>query len=315
MERTDALDATMDLNRVAVFLRVIEAGSFTAAAATLGVRKSSVSRSVAALEAELGIRLLQRTTRRLHLTDAGRAYHDRARDALAGLEEARQEVSALGASPRGVVRVTAPGDLAGALAEVTHAFVHACPEVRVEVSLTARVVDLVREGFDLAVRAGVLADSSLLARRLGDTDLGLFASPGYLDGAGRPRRLADLERHECVLYRAGGTAATWRLSGPRGEEQVTVHGHVDTDEFAFVRAMLLAGSGIGLAPIFMFGPLAEEGALERVLPRLALRGAALHVVWPSRRYEPAAVVRYRQALEEALPRALGRAASATAPAA
>src|SRR5512137_621338 len=113
MERTDAMDATVDLNRVRVFLRVVEAGSFTGAAAALGVRKSSVSRSVAALEAELGIRLLQRTTRRLSLTDAGRVYHDRARDALGGLEEARQAVSVLGSAPRGLVRVTAPGDLAG----------------------------------------------------------------------------------------------------------------------------------------------------------------------------------------------------------
>src|SRR5512137_381587 len=304
MERTDAFHATVDLNRVRVFLRVVEAGSFTAAAAALGVRKSSVSRSVAALEAELGIRLLQRTTRRIHLTDAGRAYHDRARDALAGLEEARQEVSALGAAPRGVVRVTAPVDLAGAIAEVTDRFVRAFPDVRVEVSLTARVVDLVREGFDLAVRAGVLADSSLLARRLGDTDLGLYASPAYLEAAGRPRRLADLERHECVLYRAGGTAATWRLSGPRGEEQVHVRGRIDADEFEFVQAMVLAGSGIGLAPVFRLAPLVEAGELERVLPRLVQRGASVHVVWPSRRFEPAAVVRYRQALEASLPRAL-----------
>jgi DNA-binding transcriptional LysR family regulator len=307
MERTDASHATIDLNRVRVFLRVVEAGSFTAAAAALGVRKSSVSRSVAALEAELGIRLLQRTTRRIHLTDAGRAYHDRARDALAGLEEARREVSSLGAAPRGVVRVTAPVDLAGVLAEVTDAFLRANPEVRVEVNLTARVVDLVREGFDLGVRAGVLADSSLLARRLGDTDLGLYAAPRYLDAAGRPRRLADLERHRCVLFRAGAGTQAWKLTGPRGDEQVVVRGRVDADEFAFVRAMLLAGAGIGLAPVFMLEPLAQSGALERVLPRLAQHGAALHVVWPSRRFEPAAVVRYRQALEEALPQAMGRA--------
>lgn len=297
----------MDLNRVAVFLRVVQAGSFTDAARSLGVRTSSVSRSVAALEADLGIRLLQRTTRRLSLTDAGRAYHDRARDALSSLEDAREAVSALGAEPRGLVRVTAPVDLAGALADVTARFLHTHPAVHVETVLTARVVDLVREGFDLAVRAGVLADSSLLARRLGDSDLGLYASPAYLAAAGRPRRLADLERHACVLYRAGGTSATWRLSGPRGEEQVTVHGRADTDEYAFVRAMVLGGSGIGLGPIFMFGPLAASGAMERVLPRLALRGAAVHVVWPSRRFEPAAVVHYRQALEASLPAVLAHA--------
>jgi DNA-binding transcriptional LysR family regulator len=296
----------MDLNRVAVFVRVVQAGSFTAAAAALGTQKSSVSRSVAALEADLGIRLLQRTTRKLSLTDAGRAYHERARDALASLEEAREAMSSLGSEPRGLVRVTAPVDLASALAEVTTRFLRSHPAVHVDVALSARVVDLVREGFDLAVRAGVLADSSLMARRLGDTDLGLFASPAYLDAAGRPRRLSDLERHECVLHGAGGTSATWRLTGPRGEEQVSVRGRIDTDEYALVRAALLSGFGVGLAPVFLVAPLVESGQLERVLPRLALRGAALHIVWPSRRFEPAAVVRYRQALEESLPGVLAR---------
>jgi DNA-binding transcriptional LysR family regulator len=291
----------MDLNRVVVFLRVAEAGSFTAAAKALGTQKSSVSRSVAALEADLGIRLLQRTTRKLALTDAGRAYYERVRDAVATLDEAREAASSLGAEPRGLVRITAPVDLAGALAEVTARFLRSHPAVHVEAALTARVADLVREGFDLALRAGVLTDSSLMARRLGGTDHGLFASPGYLDRAGRPRRLSELERHECVLHRAGGTAATWRLTGPRGEEQVTVSGRVDTDEFALVRALLQSGFGIGLAPIFMMAPLVGSGELERVLPKLALRGAAVHVVWPSRRFEPVAVVRFRQALEESLP--------------
>ncbi len=294
----------MDLNRVAVFVRVVEAGSFTRAAVALGVRTSSVSRSVAALEAELGIRLLQRTTRRLSLTDAGRAYHDRARDALAGLEEARESVSTLGTAPRGLVRVTAPVDLEDALAAVTAGFLRAYPEVRVEMTLTARVVDLVREGFDLAVRAGVLADSALLSRRLGDTDLGLFASPAYLDASGRPRRVADLARHDCVLFRAGAPQATWQLSGPRGEEPVVARGRVDADEMGFVQSMLLAGHGIGLLPAFLAASSVAAGRLERVLPRHAVRGPAMHVVWPSRRFEPAAVVRFRQALEAGLPAAL-----------
>ncbi len=290
----------MDLNRIAVFARVVEAGSFTAAAAALGVRKSSVSRSVAALEETLGIRLLQRTTRRLSLTDAGAAYYARARDALAGIEEAQRAASSLGAEARGVVRITAPVDLAGDLARVTSAFVRAHPAVRVEVSLTARLVDLVKEGFDLAVRAGPLVDSSLLARKLGETEIGLFASPAYLDRAGRPRRLSDLARHDCVLYRAAGATAIWRLSGPRGEEEVSVRGRVETDEFAFVRAAAREGVGIAFTPIGMVASLVESGDLERVLPRYALRGAPVHIVWPSRGFEPAAVRLLRDALVEAL---------------
>jgi len=300
----------VDLNRITVFVRVVEAGSFTGAAAVLGLRKSSASRSVAALEADLGIRLLQRTTRKLSLTDAGRAFYDRARDALAGLDEARNAVSSLGAAPRGLVRITAPVDLAADLAAVTTVFLRAHPDVRVETLLTARYVDLVKEGFDLAIRAGSLADSSLLARKLGESEFGLFASPAYLDAAGRPRRLADLARHECVLYRAGSATARWRLSGPRGDEEVSVRGRVDTDELAFVRAMVLAGFGIALVPVStMIRPLVASGVLERVLPRYALRGAVVHIVWPSRRFEPAAVALFREALAEALPRSLGRASS------
>jgi DNA-binding transcriptional LysR family regulator len=300
----------VDLNRIEAFVRVVEAGSFTAAAAGLGLRKSSVSRNVAALEADLGIRLLQRTTRSLSLTDAGRAYYDRTRDALAGIEEARQAVSSLGAEPRGVVRVTAPVDLTRDLATVTAAFLRTNVGVRVETVLTARYVDLVKEGFDLAVRAGPLTDSSLHARRVGDAEVALFASRSYLDVAGRPRRLADLARHECVLYRAGSSVTRWRLSGPRGDEEVSVHGRADTDEFAFVRAMVLAGFGIALVPVTFVAPFAETGEIERVLPRYAQRTSPVHIVWPSRRFEPAAVRLFREALAESLPRSLGRTGSA-----
>lgn len=292
----------MDLNHVAVFVRVVETGSFSAAATALGLRRSSVSRNVAALEDALGIRLLQRTTRRLALTDAGRAYHDRAKDALAALGEARESVAALGAAPRGLVRVTAPLDLADGLAAATGPFLAAHPGVRVDVLLTARVVDIVAEGVDLAIRAGALKDSSLVARRLGAIEYGLFASPRYLEGAGRPRRLSEVAHHACVLYRAGGATATWRMDGPRGPEQVTVRGRVDCDDLAFVRAMLLADGGIGWAPTYMFDPLVQSGALERVLPRLSLGHSAVHVVWPSRRFEAAAVVAYRAAIEATLPR-------------
>ena len=290
----------MDLNRIAVFARVVEAGSFTAAAAALGVRKSSVSRSVAALEEALGIRLLQRTTRRLSLTDAGAAYYARARDALAGIEEAQRAAASLGADAHGVVRLTAPVNFAGDLAKVTSAFVRAHPAVRIEVSLTARSVDLVKEGFDLAVRAGSLRDSSLLARKLGEDELGLVASPAYLARAGRPRRLSDLARHDCILYRGTGATAVWRLSGPRGEEDVSVRGSVETDEFTFVRASAREGVGIAFIPVGMVASLVESGELERVLPRYAWRGAPVHIVWPSRGFEPAAVRLLRDAIIEAL---------------
>lgn len=299
----------MDLNRIAVFARVVEAGSFTAAAEALGVRKSSVSRSVAALEAELGIRLLQRTTRKLALTDAGRAYHDRTRDALAALDEAQHAAASLGAAPRGLVRLTAPNGLAAGLGPVTAAFVRAHPDVRVEVVLTARFVDMVKEGFDLAVRGGPLGDSSLLARKVADTEHGFFASRDYLTAAGRPRRLAELSRHECVLYRTASGSAVWQVDGPAGPEEVTVRGRIAADDYEFVSAVVQAGLGIGLGPEPAFAPAVQAGLLERVLPRYAKRVAPLHIVWPSRRFEPAAVTMLREALAEELPRWIGRHAA------
>jgi DNA-binding transcriptional LysR family regulator len=168
--------------------------------------------------------------------------------------------------------------------------------------LTARYVDLVKEGFDLAVRAGTLTDSSLLARKVVDTELGLFAAPAYLDAAGRPRRLAQLAEHECVLYRAGGSSATWRLTGPRGEEEVKVRGRADSDELAFVRAMLLAGFGIGLAPVHLFAPLVESGGLERVLPRYARRSAPVHSCGRAAGSSPPRSRSSGEALAGALPR-------------
>jgi DNA-binding transcriptional LysR family regulator len=209
--------STIDLNQVATFVKVVESGSFTAAAAALGLPKSSVSRGVGRLEDSLGVRLLQRTTRKLHLTEAGRGYFQQARVALGGLHEANAVVADLGQEPHGTVRITTPADSGdGLFANLIAGFVALHPRIRVEVSLTGRRVDLVAEGFDLAVRAGPLDDSSLVARRVAATDLRLYAAPSYLERRGRPRRLADLAAHDCLALRTSQGLFPWRLTGPRG---------------------------------------------------------------------------------------------------
>src|SRR5262245_19114285 len=191
----------MDLNRISLFVAVVEARSFSAAARTLGVPKSSVSRGVAQLESDLGVRLLQRTTRALHLTDAGHAYFDQVSRALAAVGEATAQVSDMQGSARGVVRLTAPTDMP-ALAALLARFVELHPEIHVETVITARHVDLVEEGIDLAVRAGKLRDSSLIARRAGRDVMALFASPRYLKRNPPPRRVRDLAEHQCLMFRA-----------------------------------------------------------------------------------------------------------------
>ncbi len=282
----------MDLNRIATFVRVVEKESFTAAAAALGVPKSSVSRSIARLEEEIGVQLLQRTTRKLSLTDAGRDYFQRARIALDGLDEATAAVSESGVKPQGVVRVTAPGDVGVLmLADIVAEFVKKYPGIRIDLSLTSRRVNLVDEGFDMAVRAGRMADSSLIARKLGAADMGLFASPAYLKRRGRPKKLAELASHDCIFFRSSDSGTKWRLTGPDGETSVEVNAIVSVDDMMFMQRAVLAGIGIGSIPRL---PLqCKKDDLVRVLPEFTIAGASLNAVWPASRHVPARVALFR----------------------
>src|SRR5262245_27318919 len=183
----------VDLNLVAAFARVVEAGSFTAAAASLGLPKSSVSRAVARLEDTLGVRLLQRTTRQLGLTQAGHRYLAEIRDPIARLAEASSQTSELGQEPRGLVRISiAPEATHGVLSRILVDFVQRHPKVQVDVVVTGRRVNLIDEGIDLALRAGPLGDSTLVARKVAVSQLRLYAAPSYLERRGQPRRLTDL---------------------------------------------------------------------------------------------------------------------------
>ena len=288
----------MDLNRVSAFVRVVQDGSFTAAARALGLPKSSVSRSVAQLELDLGIRLLHRTTRQLHLTDAGAAYFERVSRALGDIGEATSAASDAQSELSGVVRVTAPVDIGiWSLAGIIGRFVRKHPKIRVEVSLTGRVVDLVAEGFDLAVRAGPLRDSSLVARRVGELQSVAYASPRYLERRGTPQALEDLVNHDCVLFRSTGGTATWELRHTDGTVgSVNVSGLVSSDDLSFVRKAVLAGSGIGVLPTFLCGRAEGTGKLVRVLGDWSLNGAVLHVAYPSARFVPQRVVVLREHL-------------------
>jgi DNA-binding transcriptional LysR family regulator len=294
IELTVAKIRTMDLNRAVTFVRVVEDGGFTAAARVLGVPKSSVSRSVSLLEEELGVRLLQRSTRKVQVTEAGRVFYDRASRALAGLEDAEAAVSDLQSSLRGSVRLTAPPDAAaGILAPLIARFVELHPAVHVECVLTGRIVDLVAEGVDFAFRASKITDSSLVARRLSARDSGLYAAPSYLARRAAPARVADLAGHDCVIFRADQGRARWTLDGPEGEEHVEVQGRVSADDFAFVHRAVVHGAGIGLMPRFIAEPSVARAELTRVLPNyLGLRGV-WHLVYPTGRFLPRRAVAFR----------------------
>jgi DNA-binding transcriptional LysR family regulator len=289
----------IDRNRIATFVKVAEAGSFTAAAAALDLPKSSVSRNVAGLEADLGVLLLQRTTRKLSLTDAGRSLFRRVQQAMIDLDQAIVEVSDENDELRGPIRITAPTDFAEiAFPEIMARFLEQHPCVQIELSLTGRRVDLVEEGFDLAVRAGALADSTLMARRIGASDLGIFGAASYLAKHGRPRSVTDLARHNCLFMKSNTGILPWRLDGPRGPVVAEVSGSLTADNFGFLRRAVAAGVGLGLLPVGELGGQSDD--LVRVLPAYGVGGGAVHVVWPSSRYLPARVAAFREFLVDEL---------------
>ncbi len=299
----------MDYNDLALFLRIVEQGSFTAAARSLGMPKSSVTRSIARLERHLGARLMQRTTHQRGLTDAGRALYDRIKGAFASVEDGINAVRDLGDEPTGLVRMTASPDTAGlgALPNTIAAFVARYPKIQVELTLTNRIVDLVAEGIDLALRAGPLADSSLVARRIGTSHLALFAAPSYLRRAGRPKKFAELERHAAVMFRARQGKATWTLQGPKGEERVMVSGQVSADDFTFVTRATIAGLGIALLPAPFATQRLKTKELERVLPAYATHASPLSLVMPSTKFLPSRVALLRDFVLEASARELSAA--------
>ena len=292
----------MDLNRALTFVRVVEAGSFTAAAGVLGLPTSSVSRSVARLEGDLGVTLLERTTRRVALTDAGRAYFERAREAVLGLDEASALAIDAAREPQGIVRLAVPPDFGLHLAALIAEFVQRYPRIHVDVTFTARGPELVGDDVDIAIAVGRLDDSALIVRKLGATAHRLYAAPSYLERRGRPRTVADLARHDAVLYRGVAGASTWELTGPDGKETVVVRGPVSGDQLQFIIDAVAAGLGIGLVPQFCAAPGLAAGALEAVLPEHGASGSLQSLVHPSR-HLPRRVTLLREFLQEHLGRA------------
>lgn len=288
------------LDEIAAFVHVVEAGSFTAAARRRTVPKSTLSRGVTRLEDALRTPLLVRTARRVTLTEAGQAFYDRVAPHVMSLRNAAEVAGERGDELRGTLRVTAPVDVGEALlGEVFVRFMARYPSLRLEVDLSAREVNLLEEGFDVALRAAQrLRDSSLIARKLGDMEFHLVAAPGYLARRGTPRTPEELARHECVLFRPLDGHQEWALTGGGAERRVTVAGRAGGSELAFVRGMLRAGAGIGLLPSFYVGADVAQGLLARVLPGWSTPGGSLFVVYPSARHIPRKVQLFRDFILE-----------------
>jgi DNA-binding transcriptional LysR family regulator len=263
------------------FLTVVQEGSFAAAARRLGLPPSSVTRRVQRLEGALCVTLLQRTTRSVRLTPAGEAYRQRAAPALEALEEAQRSVSEAGTAPRGRVRMTVPADFSeSVLAPVIARFHQKYPEVHVELEVSQRRVDLVDEGFDLALRGGPLEDSSLIVRKLISMASVAFASPDFLQRYGTPQRPADLASVPCVLFRARSGRARWSLTRRGRTEHVEVRGPVSVDLMGLNRAFMLEGVGVGIMPKLYCQPDVQASRAVPILPGWEQAGHGLSLVFP-----------------------------------
>jgi DNA-binding transcriptional LysR family regulator len=273
---------------IAVFVRVVERGSFTLAADDLEISRAAASKYVSRLEQRLGARLLQRTTRRLSLTEAGAALFEASRGALERIEEAQGAIARFQAEPRGRLRVSAPMSFGILhLGPVLAGFTREHPHVSLDLSFDDRYVNLVEEGFDVAIRIGRLADSSLVARKLAATRLVVCASPSYLAEHGEPEVPEDLAAHNCLLYSYLATANVWRFVAPDGREiPVAVGGNLRANNGIVEAEAAVAAMGILMTPTFYVGPLIRAGRLKRILTAYRMPEIGIHAVYPQREHVP-----------------------------
>jgi len=291
-----------DLNDMLYFAEVVDRGGFAAAGRALGLPKSKLSRRVAELEARLGVRLLQRTTRKLSLTQAGELYHRHCVAMREDAEAAEEAVAVVQSEPRGTIRVTCPVTVAqSTVGPLMPLFLERYPQVRVDMQVTNRVVDLVQEGIDVALRVRPTLDDSgsLIVKNLGETHGLLVASPGQLERQGRPDTIEDLRRLSTLAMSAADGRASWLLLGPGGREYQFEHRPCYTaDDLLTLRYAVLKGTGMSILPDYMCRRELQQGRLEQALPGWAPRAGVVHAVFPSRRGLVPAVRRFLDFLGE-----------------
>ena len=278
------------LNAMTLFVEVAKRGGFTPAARHLGLSRARLSKAVDQLEKYLGARLLNRTTRRVSLTGIGRVYLQRCEAILEDIDELEEIAARQSSEPAGRLAVAAPTSFG--ILQLEHAipaYLGQYPAVQISLYLADRLVDVVAEGFDLAIRIAELEDSSLVARRIAPCRRILCAAPGYLERNGEPRVPQDLAIHHCLAYANELKPDLWRLHGPEGIESVRVNGPVCADNGDILRAAAVSGLGITLLPTFIVGADIRAGRLRQVLADYCPPPLSIHAVFPSRRYLSARV--------------------------
>ncbi|MEM9317668.1 MAG: LysR family transcriptional regulator [Pseudomonadota bacterium] len=274
------------LTEMEAFATVVDQGGFTDAAKKMGISKSAVSKHVSSLESRLGARLLNRTTRRVSPTEIGLAYYDRARRVLNDAGEADALVTAMQSAPSGMLRVSVATDFGvNHLSPVLGDFLHAYPDITVNMVLNNRYVELISEGFDLAIRVGELEDSSLRARKLCETNKRMIAAPGYFQQFGRPQKIDDLNEHKLLHYSNQASGNVWKVTAPSGEKrQVRTAGSLTVNDGQSLLNAAIGGLGIAYLPSFLYAESLRQGLLEDVIPELPMEVQGIYAIYPPGRY-------------------------------
>ncbi|ABF92845.1 transcriptional regulator, LysR family [Myxococcus xanthus DK 1622] len=289
------------LDEIFAFMAVVDAGSFVSGGRAIGLTRSAAGKALARLESRLGVRLLNRTTRHLSLTDDGRVFHEHCQQVLAALDDAEASVGDHTGTPRGVLRITVP-DAFGRLhvLPVLKKYLQTWPDVQVEVSFTDRVADIIEEGYDLAVRINVTStDTRLVSRLVAQHRVFVCAAPSYLAARGEPQTLEELATHDCLLFSSRARRQRWRLR-PKGGAYVTVEGQsrLRLDSGEAIRDAAVAGLGIAFLPSFLVDEDLARGRLKALLPSCETEVVRIMAFYPSKRHLPAKVRRFIDLLVE-----------------
>jgi DNA-binding transcriptional LysR family regulator len=277
------------MTSMATFVKVVESEGFSAAARALGISPSMATTHVRSLEERLGVRLLNRSTRRVSLTEAGQIYYERCLQILAEVEDADRVAQALQSTPRGTLRLNTSVAIPPFLAPVIAEFVTLYPDVSIKLTMTDRMIDLVEEGFDLAVRNMLIPDSSLIVRRVASYRFVVCGAPSYFATRGVPKQPADLVQHNCLIYSHSAWGNEWRFAGPDGEQSVPVSGNLQANSDNALRLAAVHGQGLALAPTFLVADEIKSGRLVPVLSRFLQTEHAINAVYPHRHHLSAKV--------------------------
>ncbi len=284
---------------MSIFRRVAETENFSEVAREMGISQPTVSKQIAALEKHLNVKLLNRSTRQLSLTDIGKQYYSQCVQLLDELNECESRIRNQQSELAGLLRINTPITF-GELNIVPHLwqFLADYPDLKIDLVMDDHYVDLVKEGVDMAIRVGPLTDSTLIARKIGDSPRVTVASPAYLAKHGEPKTLQDLKQHNCLVYMLLATRNDWHFSGPQGNESIRVEGRFSVNNPRVIRNAVLAGQGIAVTPIWLIEDCIKSGEVTVILDEYIPTPLEIHALYPARRFVPAKVRSFIDYLQE-----------------